>query len=96
MPALAAVPGVLCARRFRGAGGNRTYVALYSLTYPRRWSSRPRWKQARQSDWTSTVCSRTSRTTYTWCSRHYVRGPDMAREITATLAQLLDRAPPSP
>src|SRR5207253_1778401 len=33
IPALAAVPGVLCARRFRGTG-NRKYVALYHLATP--------------------------------------------------------------
>src|SRR5687768_15370040 len=33
IPALAAVPGVLCARRFRGTG-NRKYVALYHLDSP--------------------------------------------------------------
>ena len=34
VPALARVPGVLCARRFRTAGGNPKYVALYHLTAP--------------------------------------------------------------
>ena len=52
IPALAAVPGVLCARRFRGTSGNRKYVALYSLTTPDVVES-DEWKQARQSDWTS-------------------------------------------
>jgi hypothetical protein len=52
IPALAAVPGVLCARRFRGTSGNRTYVALYHLTSPEVVES-AEWKQARQSDWTS-------------------------------------------
>jgi hypothetical protein len=52
IPALAAVPGVLCARRFRGTSGNRKYVALYSLTHPDVVES-AEWKQARQSDWTS-------------------------------------------
>jgi hypothetical protein len=52
IPALAAVPGVLCARRFRGTSGNRKYVALYSLTTPDVVES-AEWKQARQSDWTS-------------------------------------------
>jgi len=50
IPALAAVPGVLCARRFRGAG-NRTYVALYHLATPAVVES-AEWKQARESDWT--------------------------------------------
>ncbi len=52
IPALAAVPGVLCARRFRGSSGNRAYVALYHLAAPGVVDS-PEWKQARQSDWTS-------------------------------------------
>jgi hypothetical protein len=34
IPALAAVPGVLAARRFRGTSGNRKYVALYHLAAP--------------------------------------------------------------
>jgi hypothetical protein len=52
IPALAAVPGVLCARRFRGTSGNRKYVALYHLATPAVVES-AEWKQARQSDWTS-------------------------------------------
>jgi hypothetical protein len=51
IPALSAVPGVLCARRFRGIG-NRKYVALYHLATPEVQES-PDWKQARQSEWTS-------------------------------------------
>jgi hypothetical protein len=52
IPALAAVPGVLCARRFRSTSGNRKYVALYHLATPEVQES-AEWKQARQSDWTS-------------------------------------------
>jgi hypothetical protein len=52
IPALAAVPGVLCARRFRGQSGNRKYVALYHLASPEVVES-AEWKRARQSDWTS-------------------------------------------
>ena len=51
IPALAAVPGVLAARRFRGTG-NRKYVALYHLATPAVQES-AEWKQARQSEWTS-------------------------------------------
>jgi hypothetical protein len=51
IPALSAVPGVLCARRFRGTGG-RAYVALYHLATPDVVES-AEWKQARESDWTS-------------------------------------------
>jgi len=52
IPALAAVPGVLGARRFRGTSGNRKYVALYHLADPVVVES-AEWKTARQSDWTS-------------------------------------------
>jgi hypothetical protein len=51
IPALAAVPGVLSARRFRGTG-NRKYVALYHLATPAVQES-AEWKVARQSEWTS-------------------------------------------
>jgi hypothetical protein len=51
IPALRAVPGVLCARRFRGSG-NRTYVALYHLARPEVQES-AEWKRARESEWTS-------------------------------------------
>ena len=50
IPALAAVPGVLSARRFRGTG-NRKYVALYHLDSPQIQDS-AEWKKARESDWT--------------------------------------------
>jgi hypothetical protein len=52
IPALSAVPGVLCARRFRGTSGTRRYVALYHLAAPEVQESAA-WKAARQSDWTS-------------------------------------------
>jgi hypothetical protein len=52
IPALAAVPGVLAARRFRGTSGNRKYVALYHLATPEVQES-AEWKRARQSDWTT-------------------------------------------
>jgi hypothetical protein len=51
IPALAAVPGVLCARRFRGTG-NRKYVALYHLDDPAVVES-AEWKTARESAWTT-------------------------------------------
>lgn len=52
IPALSAVPGVLCARRFRGQSGNRKYVALYHLATPDVQATAA-WKQAATSDWTS-------------------------------------------
>ena len=54
IPALAAVPGVLSARRFRGPSGNRKYVALYHLATPDVLES-AEWKTARESDWTSRI-----------------------------------------
>jgi len=54
IPALAAVPGVLSARRFRGTGGSRKYVALYHLATPAVQES-AEWKTARQSEWTSNL-----------------------------------------
>jgi hypothetical protein len=52
IPALSAVPGVLCARRFRGTSGNRKYVALYHLAAPEVQET-AEWKKARESEWTS-------------------------------------------
>ena len=48
VPALARVPGVLCARRFRTSGGNPKYIALYHLASPGVVDS-PEWKQASES-----------------------------------------------
>ena len=45
VPALARVPGVLCARRFRTSGAGPKYVALYHLAAPGVVDS-PKWKQA--------------------------------------------------
>ena len=51
IPALAAVPGVLCARRFRATSANRRYVALYHLVSPDVQAT-PAWKSAADSEWT--------------------------------------------
>jgi hypothetical protein len=51
IPALAAVPGVLCARRFRATSANRKYVALYHLASPDVQAT-PAWKSAADSEWT--------------------------------------------
>jgi hypothetical protein len=48
VPALAGVPGVLCARRFRTSGGGPKYVALYHLTAPGVIET-AEWKQASAS-----------------------------------------------
>src|SRR3954454_6297344 len=60
IPALAAVPGVLFARRFRAtvslqptgltAGANRRYVALYHLVSPDVQAT-PAWKNAADTEW---------------------------------------------
>ncbi|MGE0260990.1 MAG: hypothetical protein AB7H71_01885 [Alphaproteobacteria bacterium] len=51
VPALAAVPGVLCARRFRATSADRRYVALYHLASPDVQTT-PAWKNAADSEWT--------------------------------------------
>src|SRR3954469_10108064 len=51
IPALAAVPGVLCARRFRATSANRRYVALYHLVSPEA-QAPPAWKTASDTEWT--------------------------------------------
>jgi hypothetical protein len=45
VPALAGVPGVLCARRFRTSGGGPKYIALYHLASPGVIDT-PEWKDA--------------------------------------------------
>jgi len=75
IPALSAVPGVLCARRFRatsGTGANRKYVALYHLATPEVQES-AEWKAARQSDWTSRL-QPNFRDHLRLVCRRYVRG----------------------
>lgn len=51
VPALTAVPGVLCARRFRATSANRRYVALYHLVSPDV-QAKQEWKSAADSEWT--------------------------------------------
>jgi hypothetical protein len=71
IPALAAVPGVLCARRFRGTG-NRKYIALYHLESPDVVES-AEWKRARESDWSSRIVPQ-FRDHLRLVLRRYVRG----------------------
>jgi hypothetical protein len=53
IPALAAVPGTLCARRFRGTGSAaQRYVALYHLASPDVPDSEA-WKTAANTPWTN-------------------------------------------
>jgi hypothetical protein len=51
VPALGAVPGVLCARRYRGTGGTQRYVALYHLEAPEIVRS-AEWRKAADTPWT--------------------------------------------
>jgi hypothetical protein len=51
IPALATVPGVLCARRFSATSANRRYVALYHLVSPDVQAT-PAWKNAADTEWT--------------------------------------------
>ena len=51
IPALAAVTGVLCARRFRATQSPLKYVALYHVASPEVVAS-PEWKKAADSPWT--------------------------------------------
>jgi hypothetical protein len=51
IPALAKVPGTLCARRFRDTNGSHRYLALYHLTGPEV-TLTDAWKQAAASAWT--------------------------------------------
>ena len=51
IPHLAAVPGVLAARRFKMAGGTHRYVVLYHLTSPEVQATKE-WKAGGASPWT--------------------------------------------
>ena len=51
IPALAAVPGVLAARRFKDAEGAHRYLALYHLQAPEVTTGQA-WKQAASTPWT--------------------------------------------
>ncbi len=51
LPALTAVPGVLCGRRFRGSGGPLKYLAVYHLS-SREVCAGESWKKAVETAWT--------------------------------------------
>ena len=51
IPALGSVPGVLCARRYRGTGATQRYVALYHLGSPDVVHSAA-WREAADTPWT--------------------------------------------
>ena len=54
LPALAAVPGCACARRFKMDGGKHKYIALYHLNAPELQAS-PAWKKAVDTPWTAKI-----------------------------------------
>ena len=51
IPALAKVPGTMCARRFLSRQGSHRYLAVYHLASPEVVES-PEWKQAARTPWT--------------------------------------------
>ena len=51
LPALGAVPGVLCARRYRGTGATQLYAAVYHFADPGVPNSAA-WKTAANTPWT--------------------------------------------
>ena len=51
LPRLAALPGVLCARRFKSPGAGHKYVATYHLTSPEVCESAA-WKEVSSTPWT--------------------------------------------
>ncbi|MDO8596075.1 MAG: hypothetical protein Q7R45_05580 [Sulfuricaulis sp.] len=59
LPRLMAVPGCLCARRFRAAGGSHKYIAIYHLESAEVCASRT-WKDAVATPWTAKIIPHTS------------------------------------
>lgn len=59
IPRLSAVPGTLCARRFRTNDGTHKYIAIYHLESPAVCSS-PAWKEAAGTPWTLKIRPQTS------------------------------------
>jgi hypothetical protein len=72
IPALAAVPGVLAARRFRDPQGTHRYLALYHLQSPEV-AMGEAWKAAASSDWTERLRPH-FRDHVRILARRYVRG----------------------
>jgi hypothetical protein len=72
IPALAAVPGVLSARRFKDAKGTHRYLALYHLTAPEV-TMGPEWKNAASTAWTERLRPH-FRDHLRILARRYVRG----------------------
>jgi hypothetical protein len=71
IPALAAVPGTLAARRFKDSKGSHRYVALYHLASPDVQQSEA-WKKAANSAWTDRLRPY-FRDHLRIVARHYVR-----------------------
>jgi len=72
IPALAAVPGVLSARRFRDAAGTHRYLALYHLRSPEA-TMGSEWRNAASTPWTERLRPH-FRDHLRMLSRRYVRG----------------------
>jgi hypothetical protein len=72
VPALAAVPGVLSARRFKDETGTHRYLALYHLTAPEVTTGQA-WKEAAGTPWTERLRPH-FRDHLRILSRRYVRG----------------------
>jgi hypothetical protein len=77
IPALAAVAGVLCARRFRDPQGTHRYLALYHLQAPEV-AMGEAWKAAAQSTWTDRLRPH-FRNHLRILTRRYVRAGEQAR-----------------
>jgi hypothetical protein len=71
LPSLAALPGVLEARRYRSKGGSRRHIAAYHLADPSVQASEA-WKKAIDTPWASRVRPRT-RDRVRYVCRRYVR-----------------------
>ena len=71
IPALGAVEGVLCARRYRGTGGTQRYVALYHLESPEVLRS-AEWRDTADTPWTQKLRPYFRDQLRIEC-RHYVR-----------------------
>lgn len=72
IPQLAAVPGCLCARRFKGDGSaTQKYFAIYHLTGPEVSKSKA-WKAAVATPWTAKILKHTSAHLHA-LMRRYVR-----------------------
>jgi len=72
IPMLGAVPGVLCARRFKATSANRRYVALYHLVSPDIQAT-DAWKKAANTPWTERMRPHFRDHLRVVCTR-YVRG----------------------